>query len=283
VPVVQTYHALGAVKKRHQGSADTSPARRIGYERELGRSVDQVIVQCADEIRELVRMGVPRAQMTLVPSGVNVDLFRPGGPAAPRDGSRPRILTVARLVERKGVEDLIRAVPSIPRAELVVVGGPPADQLASDPYARKLLRLAESCRVADRVRLVGAVPSHEMPRWYRSADVLAAAPWYEPFGLTALEAMACGVPVVATAVGGLADTVVEGITGELVPPRDPDGLAVTLRRLLGDEMRRLSYAAAAVDRAVASYAWPHVAARLARVYAGVARLPVTEPAQEVVA
>ena len=78
-----------------------------------------------------------------------------------------------------------------------------------------------------------------MPRWYRSADVLAAAPWYEPFGLTPLEAMACGVPVVATAVGGLIDTVVDGVTGDLVPPRDPRALGAALRRLLADEMRRL--------------------------------------------
>ncbi|MET0416897.1 MAG: glycosyltransferase [Actinoplanes sp.] len=283
VPVVQTYHALGAVKRRHQGSADTSPSRRIAYERELGRAADRVVVQCEDEIRELLRLGVPRSQMTLVPSGVNTERFQPSGPAAPRTGSRPRILTVARLVERKGVEDLIRALPAVPRAELVVVGGPPAQELPGDSYARRLLRLAESCRVADRVRLAGAVPAHEMPQWYRSADVLAATPWYEPFGLTALEAMACGVPVVATAVGGLMDTVIEGITGELVPPRDPAGLAVTLRRLLTDDVRRISYAAASVDRVAASYAWPHVATRLARVYASVARRPVTEPTPEVVA
>jgi D-inositol-3-phosphate glycosyltransferase len=271
VPVVQTYHALGSVKRRHQGAADTSPPGRIGYERELGRTVDRVVVQCQDEIRELVRLGVPRDRMSLVPSGVNTERFHPAGPAVPRDPGRPRILTVARLVERKGVEDLIRALPAIPRAELVVVGGPPEGEFDADPYARRLRRLAEACRVGDRVRLAGAVAAHEMPRWYRSADVLAATPWYEPFGLTALEAMACGVPVVASAVGGLADTVVDRVTGDLVAPRDPAGLAVALRRLLGDEMRRISYAAAAVDRAAASYAWPRVAGRLARVYSGAAR------------
>jgi glycosyltransferase involved in cell wall biosynthesis len=283
VPVVQTYHALGSVKKRHQGAADTSPVRRIAYERELGRVADRVIVQCEDEIRELIRLGVPRARMTLVPSGVNTERFRPSGPAVPREPGRPRILTVARLVERKGIEDLIRALPTIPRAELVVVGGPPAGELGTDPYARRLRRLAAGCRVTDRVRLAGAVPAHEMPAWYRSADVLAATPWYEPFGLTALEAMACGVPVVASAVGGLADTVVDGITGDLVAPRNPAGLSATLRRLLADEVRRISYASAALDRAVSSYAWPRVASRLARVYASVAGRPVNEPTSEVVA
>jgi glycosyltransferase involved in cell wall biosynthesis len=121
-----------------------------------------------------------------------------------------------------------------------------------------------------------------MPRWYRSADMLAATPWYEPFGLTVLEAMACGVPVVATSVGGLADTVVDGVTGDLVPPRDPHRLGLALRRLASDEVRRLSYAAAAVDRALHTYAWPRIADRLAPVYAGVAGV-ATEPTREAVA
>jgi D-inositol-3-phosphate glycosyltransferase len=274
VPVVLTYHALGAVKRRYQGSADTSPPGRIGYERRLGRDVERVVVQCHDEIGELLRLGVPRSRMALVPSGVNTERFCQQGPAVARTPGRARILTVARLVERKGIEDAIRAMPAVPGAELVVVGGPPADRLHADPYARRLLALAGRCGVADRVVLAGSVPAHEMPAWYRSADVLAATPWYEPFGLTPLEAMACGVPVVATEVGGLTDTVVDGITGDLVPPRDPRALAAALRRLTGDEVRRFAYAAAAADRAAASYSWPRVAERLACVYATVADLEV---------
>ncbi|MEU4221110.1 glycosyltransferase [Actinoplanes sp. NPDC026623] len=281
VPVVQTYHALGSVKRRHQGAADTSPPHRIGYERELGRAVDRVVVQCRDEISELLRIGVPRSRMALVPSGVNVERFTPSGPSVPRESDAPRILTVARLVERKGVEDLIRALVAVPGAELVVVGGPPAGELNADPYARRLRRVAEICGVADRLRLAGAVAAHEMPAWYRSADVVAAAPWYEPFGLTALEAMACGIPVVASAVGGLVDTVVDGVTGDLVAPRDPRGLGLTLRRLIGDEVRRISYAAAAVDRTAHSYAWPRIAARIAAVYSGVPGV-VTESAHKAV-
>ena len=269
VPVVQTYHALGSVKRRHQGDADTSPVHRVAYERQLGRVVDRVVVQCQDEIRELLRMGVPRSQMALVPSGVNTDRFRPDGPAVPRKPGVPRILTVGRLVERKGYEDLIRALPGVPAAELVIVGGPPDGSIDDHPYARRLRSLAERCRVADRVVLAGAVPAADMPRWYRSADLLAAAPWYEPFGLTPLEAMACGVPVVGTAVGGLTDTVVDGITGDLVPARDPRALSSALRRLVTDEVRRFAYSAAAVDRATHSYSWRHVATRLSAVYAAV--------------
>jgi glycosyltransferase involved in cell wall biosynthesis len=273
VPVLQTFHALGSVKRRYQGAADTSPVQRIGYERALGRAVDRVVVQCQDEVTELVRMGVPRTRMALVPSGVNTERFSPAGPAVAREPGTARILTVARLVERKGVEDLIRALTRVPKAELVVVGGPPDGDIAGDAYACKLGALARKCHVEDRVRLVGAVPAHEMPAWYRSADLLAATPWYEPFGLTVLEAMACGVPVVASAVGGLVDTVVDGVTGELVPAREPAPLARTLRRLLADDTRRISYGAAAQDRAVQSYSWPRIARRLASVYATVAGAP----------
>ncbi|NES15479.1 MULTISPECIES: glycosyltransferase [Micromonospora] len=269
VPVVQTYHALGTVKRRHQGAQDTSPPGRLTHERELGRSVDRVVAQCQDEVAELVRMGVPRSRMTVVPSGVNLSTFAPLGPVAERDGDRPRILTVGRLVERKGFQDVIRATALVPDAECVVVGGPPAGLLETDPYALRLRALAESCGVADRVRLIGAVPREEMGRWYRSADVLVAAPWYEPFGLTPLEAMACGVPVIGTAVGGLIDTVVAGRTGDLVPARDPAALGAAIRGLLGDRIRRFAYATAALERARNRYSWTTTAERLAELYAEV--------------
>ncbi|MEV4825231.1 glycosyltransferase [Micromonospora sp. NPDC049274] len=270
VPVVQTYHALGTVKRRYQGVQDTSPARRISYERELGRSVDRVVAQCRDEVGELVRMGVPRSRMTVVPSGVNLASFAPLGPVADREPGRARILTVGRLVERKGFQTVVRAMALVPDAECVVVGGPPEGLLETDPYARRLRALAESCGVADRVHLVGAVPREEMGRWYRSADLLVAAPWYEPFGLTPLEAMACGVPVVGTAVGGIRDTVVDGTTGDLVPARDPQALATAIQRLLDDRIRRFRYATAARERARSRYSWAVAAERLAEVYGEVA-------------
>jgi glycosyltransferase involved in cell wall biosynthesis len=269
VPVVQTYHALGTVKRRHQGAMDTSPARRVGYERALGRAVDRVIAQSQDEVRELIRMGVPRSRMTVVPSGVNTETFSPLGPIAPRENGRPRVLSVGRLVERKGFQDLISALRLVPDAECVVVGGPPADQLDHDPQAGRLRALAESCGVADRVRLIGGVPREEMGAWYRSADVLVAAPWYEPFGLTPLEAMSCGVPVIGTAVGGLTDTIIDGQTGDLVPPRDPPALGAAVRELLNDRVRRFAYATAALDRARQSYSWNRAAEELGAIYTAV--------------
>ncbi|MGK5677381.1 glycosyltransferase [Micromonospora sp. URMC 106] len=278
VPVVLTYHALGTVKRRHQGARDTSPPGRIGYERALGRAADRVIVQCQDEIGELVRLGVPRSRMALVPSGVNQEMFRPDGPVAPRAPARPRIITVGRMVERKGFQDVVRAMPAVPDAECVMVGGPPAGLLAADSFARRLGALAESCGVADRVKLVGAVPREEMGRWYRSADILVAAPWYEPFGLTPLEGMACGVPVIGSNVGGIADTVVHGLTGDLVPPRDPRALGAAIRRLLADKVRRFAYATAALDRIRSRYSWKRCAEQLGAVYAAVSTVSRTASA-----
>ncbi|HZN75413.1 MAG TPA: glycosyltransferase [Micromonosporaceae bacterium] len=264
-PIVQTYHALGAVKRRHQGAADTSPRSRIGYEYQLGRTVHRVIAQCTDEVAELVRLGIPRGRIDVVPSGVDTDRFTTRGRAAPR-GRRFRILSVGRFVDRKGYDDVIRALPAVPKAEFVLIGGPPAAELDTDPLARRLRALARECGVGNRVRLVGSVPREEMPKWYRSADVVAATPWYEPFGLTPLEAMACGVPVVATAVGGLTDTVVDGVTGDLVPPRDPDALGDALRGLAEDRQRRMAYAAAAIDRTRARYSRQRCAEQLTAVY-----------------
>lgn len=283
VPVVQTYHALGSVKRRCQRERDTSLPVRVPLERALGRAVDRVIAQCRDELGELVRLGVPRVRISVVPSGVDADHFSPHGPSEPRDPRRARILSVGRLVPRKGFDDVIRSLRLVPRTECVIVGGPPQAELDREPEAVRLRELARGCRVADRVCLVGAVPREEMPRWYRSADVVACAPWYEPFGLTPLEAMACGVPVVATAVGGLTDTVVDGLTGDLVPPRDPAALGRALRAIITDPVRRLGYATAGVDRARQVYTWERTATRLAAVYAEICGEPVAAPATEVVA
>src|SRR5204863_7246289 len=136
-----------------------------------------------------------------------------------------------------------------PDAELHIAGGPPAEELDAYPGAQLLRRLAAELGVADRLVLRGRVERTDMPALLSSADVVVCAPWYEPFGIVPLEAMACGVPVVASAVGGMIDTVVDGATGVHVPPRDPDRLAGVLRGLLDDPERRAAFGQAGVRRA----------------------------------
>uniref|UniRef100_UPI0013B45902 glycosyltransferase n=1 Tax=Nonomuraea lactucae TaxID=2249762 RepID=UPI0013B45902 len=224
VPVVQTFHALGTVKRRWQGRADTSPAHRLETEREIGERAAAVLATCGDEVGELRAMGVPRQRIRVVPCGVDLGVFRPEGPVAPRRGG-PLVLSIGRLVPRKGVDTAIQALRLIPRCELVVAGGRP-----DDDEAVRLREVAAGCGVSDRVRVIGSVPREKVPALMRSADVVVSVPWYEPFGMVPVEAMACGVPVVASAVGGHLDTVAG--CGVLVPPRRPRALARALTDLL---------------------------------------------------
>lgn len=263
VPVVQTYHALGTVKRRHQGADDTSPPQRIGIERMIGREADRIAATCDDEVTELMRMGVRRQRISVVPCGVDPDRFRPEGPTDRRRYPY-RIVSVGRLVPRKGFQDLITALRSLPDAELVIAGGPV--DVDTDPEARRLAAHAERIGVRHRLALAGQVSRDAMPALLRSADVVACVPWYEPFGIVPLEAMACGVPVVASAVGGLTDTVVDGVTGVLVPPRDPAALSRALHSLLVDRARREACGIAGLDRVGVRYTWDRVAEDTERVY-----------------
>jgi D-inositol-3-phosphate glycosyltransferase len=259
LPIVQTFHALGVVKRRHQGARDTSPPSRVDTEALLAGRADRIVATCSDEVFELVRMGADLPRVTVVPCGVDLGLFRPDGPAEPRDPDRSRLLVVSRLVERKGIGNVITALTELPGTDLVIAGGPPARRLAEDPEARRLARLAERLGVAGRVDLRGQVERGDLPALYRSADLVVSVPWYEPFGIVPLEAMACGVPVVAAAVGGLVDTVVDGVTGAHVPPRRPDLLARALARLLADPSRRVTLGAAGARRARRRYGWDRIA------------------------
>lgn len=265
IPTVQNFHALGVVERRHQGAADTSPAVRLKLERLLARNATWVSATCTDEVFELTRMGRTRNRVSVVPCGVDLDAFSTEGPVAAR-GPVPRIISVGRMVPRKGFDTMIEALPAIADAELVIVGGPAPDRLGDAPEVQRLRALASDAGVADRVTFTGAVARHDMPPLLRSADVVACTPWYEPFGMVSLEAMACGVPVVASAVGGMLDTVVPDVTGRLVPPRRPRELAEAVSAVLRDSFLSRSLGLAGRDRACARYSWDLVAADTLRIY-----------------
>lgn len=269
IPVVQTYHALGTVKRRHQGPADTSPPQRTAVEAALGRDCARVLATCADEAAELGAMGVPPDHVSVVPCGVDPDHFAPAADAAHHATAPFRLLSVGRLVPRKGFDRAIRALAAIPHAELLIAGGPGQERLSTDPEAERLRKLAAEHGVAERVRLLGAVSHEAMPVLMSGADLLLSTPRYEPFGIVPLEAMACATPVVATAVGGQLDTVVDGRTGVLVPAREEDDagrLAAAVRSLLADPEGRRRYGTAGRDRVLCHYTWRRVADGVERVY-----------------
>jgi glycosyltransferase involved in cell wall biosynthesis len=276
IPVVQTFHALGVVERRYQGDRDTSPETRIRLERLIAKSAHRVVATCSDEVFELARMGVARSRVSVVPCGVDLERFRPNGPRAPKY-EQHRIVAVGRLVPRKGFDVAIAALSKVPQTELVIAGGPEKGDLAEDREAQRLLALADRFGVADRVRMPGQISRRNMPALLRSADVVVCTPWYEVFDIVPLEAMACGVPVVAAAVGGLIDTVVDGVTGTLVPPRRPEVLACAVRHLLTDRAARDGFGIAGRDRVHSRYSWDRIAADTLRAYGRAMR---QQPADE---
>lgn len=269
LPVVHTFHALGVVKRRHQGASDTSPAEREWLEPGVGLHADGVVATCSDEAFELKSMGVPRNRISVVPCGVDLSLFTPEGPRE-RSARRHRIMTVGRLVPRKGVGLVISAIGMLrdrgrDDVELVIVGGA-GGRDGSDPEVTRLQGLARELRVDDRVHFRGQVDQKDMPEVLRSADLAVCAPWYEPFGIVPLECMASGIPVVVAAVGGLIDSVVDGVTGIHVPPRDPEAIADAMALLLDDPARRRRFGTAGRARVESRYSWTRVAADTARIY-----------------
>jgi D-inositol-3-phosphate glycosyltransferase len=288
IPAVQLFHALGVTKRRHQGDADTSPPDRIATERAIVRTVDRVIASCPHEVDELVaEYGTAPARIEMIPLGVDCATFQPverelarlrtGLPLGIDD---PVVTYVGRILPRKDVRNVIHALAHLGRidpdhggrAKLVVVGGESREpNPAVTPELGELQRLAAELGVADRVFFTGKRSKEELRLYYGAGDVAVTTPWYEPFGLTPLEAMACGRPVIGANVGGIAFTVAHGETGLLVPPREPEALAGAIAGLLGDPRRFRTMGRAARKRVEQSFTWPVVAARTAALYDDVIR------------
>ena len=265
VPVVQTFYSLGVAERRHRAMPEMVGTARIRLEPAIGRSATAVLAASSDEESDLARLGVPRRSIKVVPCGVDTDEFAPEGPVAKRNG-RPRLITVTELTETKPLDTLLRALARVPGTELVVAGGPPRAELARDKDYPGLARLADSLGVSDRVLFAGRVSRRDLPPLLRSADLLVSTSEYEPSGLVSLQAMACGTPVVASAVGGQVDAVVDGTTGILVPPGRPALLAQRIRQLLAHPMLLEGYSVAAADRVRSRYSWDRIARETLAVY-----------------
>ena len=275
VPVVQTFLSLQAgdpapvrpvqpARGRGRGGAGGGAAR-LRLEPVIARSVRAVLASSSSEMSTLAKLGVRRDSVRLIPRGVDTGTFSPEGPVAQR-GSRPRLLCVAPLAPNQGVDVAVRALADIPEAELVIAGGPEHGKLRGDKAYRALLRLASDLNVRDRVIFHGGVSDTELPALLRSADLLVDAPTGEPFATVALEAMACGTPVVASAIGSHLDTIIDGTTGLLVPPGRPGLIAQRIRTLLASPMLLEGFGIAAVDRARARYSWDRIGQETLAIY-----------------
>ena len=265
IPVVQSFDSLGVAERRHHGVSGNAGIERIRLEPAIGRSASAVVAGSSDEEIDLTRLGVPRRSIRIVPWGVDTEEFSPEGPVADR-GARPRLVTIADLHDLDALGTLLRAMSKVPGAELVVAGGPARERLGDDLGFRRLVKLADTLGVSGRVQFAGHVGRAALPPLLRSADLMVSVSDYDPSGLTALQAMACGTPVVASAVGSNVDAVVDGTTGILVPPGRPAMLAQRIRQLLAHPMLLEAYSVAAADRAKSRYSWDRIAHETLAVY-----------------
>ena len=286
-PVVVTFHALGRVRRIHQGDADAFPPERLAIEDRVVAEADRIIAECPQDEADLTSLyRADRHRLRTVPCGFDPDEFGPVDRAGVRAdlglaGDEFVVLQLGRMVPRKGVDNVIRGIGCLRRthgidARLLVVGGESREpDPVRTPELGRLMGVAAEEGVTDRVTFVGARGRSELRAFYGAADVFATTPWYEPFGITPLEAMACGTPVVGADVGGIKYSVRNGQTGFLVSPKDPAALAARLAVLARDRslLRRMGHRARL--RAVANFTWARVAEQVARVYAEVAVPAVT--------
>ena len=292
LPFVMTFHALGLVRRLHQGAADEFPAKRIAIEREVIGAADALIAECPDDRRNLVTLyNAEPSKIAVIPCGFASDEF---WPIAPRFARRalglpsdvPLLLSVGRLVPRKGVDNIIRALGVLVRrlgvpAELLVVGGnSDIPDCQATPEIGRLRSIAEEAGVADRVTFTGRRSRELLKLYYSAADVFVTTPWYEPFGMTPVEAMACGTPVVGARVGGIQYSVLDGATGYLVPPNDPVALAERLNQICCSRRLAERLSSVAVRRAHMLFRWERVARSLATLYADVEAAADPRPAAQ---
>jgi D-inositol-3-phosphate glycosyltransferase len=278
LPFVITFHALGRIRRQFHGGGDGFPDERFAIEDRIVAEADRVIAECPQDEEDLIRLyNAEPSRITIVPCGFDPSEFEPMSRPLARldlglDPAEPILLQLGRMVPRKGVDNVIRAVSRLAdehdlRVRLLVVGGPDREpDIARAPELARLTDVARKEGVADRVQFVGRRDRSELKTYYNAADIFVSTPWYEPFGITPVEAMACGIPVVGSRVGGIKFSVRDGETGYLVPADDPSALAERIAHLYRHPKLLSVFGRQAIRRANDLFTWERVANGLAAVY-----------------
>jgi len=273
VPVMQMFHTLGRLKNRvARSAAEQEPAIRLSEETRIVGACDRIVAANVVERAELLNdYGAPASRIATIPCGVDTDLFAPGDRAAARArlglDDRPVLLWVGRVAPIKGLDTLLDAVARLSpdgRVRLLIVGGD-VDEPMSEHEASLRRRIAR-LGLDGSVCFVGPQPQSVLPLYYAAADVTVLPSYYESFGMVALEAMACGSPVIASRVGGLVTTVRDGVTGFLIPEGDVGALAERISALIADPDLRWRVGREGV-RWAAQHRWACVAEAICREYA----------------
>src|SRR5438067_8577503 len=277
-PFVITFHALGRVRRLHQREADRFPEARLDIEDRIVAEAGHIIAECPQDEEDLIRLyNADPSKITIVPCGFDQAEMSPVSKALARvvlglPSNERIVLQVGRMVPRKGVDNAIRGFARLIKdhgvpARLLVVGGEsnePDPRIT--PEIGRLRAIARKEGVADMVTFVGRRGRDVLRYYYSAADIFVTTPWYEPFGITPIEAMACGTPVIGANVGGIKFTVRDGETGYLVPPDDPCALGERLAHLYNHPKLLSVFSRQAVNRANALFTWQKVAGAIAALY-----------------
>lgn len=219
------------------------------------------VVALSDALAATAHQTSPDIDIDVIPNGIDTEQF---SPPAVRSGSEPvRLITVARLLERKGIHTILQACakPSRLPVQLQIVG--------TGPYDSTLRQMVDDLDLSDRVQFLGFVPNEDLPKYYRDADIFVLPSAIESFGLVFAEAMACGLPIAASNVGGIPETVRDGVDGLLCPPNDPMALRENIITLMSDFETREEISQTQRERVLRHYPWEHIAERYAELYRAV--------------
>ncbi|WP_427183979.1 glycosyltransferase [Bordetella bronchialis] len=278
IPFAVTFHALGRVRRRFQKEADLFPECRFDIEDDVIRRADRVIAECPQDRQDMMELyGADPGRISIVPCGYDPAEMQPMDRARARtelgwNDNRFTLLQLGRMVPRKGVDNVIRALARLRTrhgidARLCVVGGnSPTPSETATPELARLRAIAREEGVLPHVEFTGQRDRLQLRAYYCASDVFVTTPWYEPFGITPLEAMACGRPVVGSDTGGIRYSVLDGHTGWLVPPKDPDALADRLALLARDSLLRRRMGEAGLKRARELFTWEQVSQQLLDVF-----------------
>jgi len=288
IPYVVTFHALGKVRRQHQGKADGFPDERFAIEEKVVQTADSIIAECPQDRDDLIQLyGADASKISIVPCGVDLGEFWPIPTAQARATlglpvDERIILQLGRMVPRKGVDTVIQAMALLNKqrlpARLVVVGGESSTpDPKKTPEIGRLQALTAELGIKDRVMFVGQRGREVLKYFYSAADMFVTTPWYEPFGITPLEAMACGTPVIGSNVGGIKFTVRDGETGYLVTPKESGELCDRIAFLYRHPEMLNLFGQQAMRHVARQFTWTKVASALAGVYESVlAKAPVLE-------
>ena len=281
IPFVITFHALGIVRALHQKEADKFPKERIFYERMIVSQADKIIAECPQDAEDLINLYLaPPDKMDIIPCGFNPSEFHPVNKTEARkklglEDDDKILLSIGRIVPRKGIENIIKSLRFLKRhftnVKLLVVGGD--SDMQNGPSVAEMKRLKELAikfKLEDKVVFTGPRLPSELKHFYSAADIFISTPWYEPFGITPLESMACGTPVIGSEVGGIKYTVVDGVTGFLVPPKKPLKLARKITALINNPQMLHQMQYESIKRVNSLFTWQRVASELMVAYSTVA-------------